>query len=134
MYKFGKTSLRRLNGVHPFLAAVCHEALGVCDVDFSVVDGVRTVERQREYYQAGTSQTLDSYHLYGLAVDLVPYIGGKLEWDDDDGYKAIAEAMNFVSRKHRWEFIRNGFEMWGWDKPHWQMNNRKGLYDVRKLR
>jgi len=47
-------------------------------MDFRVHEGVRTLERQRELFKNGASQTLKSKHLvqadgYGHAVDLYPY-------------------------------------------------------------
>jgi peptidoglycan LD-endopeptidase CwlK len=39
--------------------------------DFAVHDGVRTLEEHKEHIAAGASQTLDSRHLSGHAVDLV---------------------------------------------------------------
>jgi peptidoglycan L-alanyl-D-glutamate endopeptidase CwlK len=48
--------------------------------DFGVHEGVRELARQRQLVAAGASRTLDSYHLTGDAVDLVPWIAGRLQW------------------------------------------------------
>jgi peptidoglycan LD-endopeptidase CwlK len=66
-------SLRRLVGVHPELVRVVREAIAISAQDFSVIEGVRTYEKQREYFLAGKSRTMNSRHLTGHAVDLMPY-------------------------------------------------------------
>jgi peptidoglycan L-alanyl-D-glutamate endopeptidase CwlK len=53
---------------------------------------MRTEEQQRLYVARGASMTMDSRHLTGHAVDLVPYIDGQLRWDWPLCIK-IAEAM-----------------------------------------
>lgn len=78
MYKLSKRSLERLNNVHPDLVYVIKLALELGIIDFSVVEGVRSLETQKEYVDKGVSRTLNSKHLiqsdgYGHAVDLYPY-------------------------------------------------------------
>lgn len=70
---------RRLRGVHPDLAAVVR--LAATRADFAVVEGLRSLDRQRQLVAAGASQTLDSRHLTGHAVDLAPVVGGQIRWD-----------------------------------------------------
>lgn len=102
-FKLGTTSRQRLEGVHPQLVKVVERAIELTTQDFAVLEGVRTIERQRQYVKRGVSQTMNSKHLkqadgYGHAVDLVP-------WGDFDGngksepswswelFYPIAEAM-----------------------------------------
>lgn len=78
MYKFSARSLDNLVGVHPDLQDVVHMTMSMQIMDFSVVEGVRTKERQKQLYDAGKSKTLRSKHLiqsdgYSHAVDLYPY-------------------------------------------------------------
>jgi len=131
-YKLSERSLSRLVGLHPALSFAVTEAIRVTPVDFGVIEGVRTIERQRELVETGKSKTLDSYHLYGLAVDLVPYIDGRYRWDDDTAFSAVAGAMKQVIDTHGLK-IDWGWELWQWDKPHWQMTGMKTVYDVRRL-
>jgi peptidoglycan L-alanyl-D-glutamate endopeptidase CwlK len=96
-YKLGKHSLRELKGVHPDLVKLVKLAIKYTDQDFTVHDGLRTIEEQTEYVRRRVSRTMKSLHLpqddgYGHAVDLVPYINGKLRWELDACY-GIAEAM-----------------------------------------
>lgn len=78
MFKFSEFSLKNLYGVHPLLANCVHEAMDMQVMDFRVVEGVRSKERQKELFDAGKTQTMNSKHLiqsdgYGHAVDLYPY-------------------------------------------------------------
>ena len=48
-FVFSKRSLRNLEGVHPDLVRVVRRALELTEVDFVVVEGIRTEEKQRHY-------------------------------------------------------------------------------------
>lgn len=80
-YRLSNASEKNLIGVHPDLVAVVREAIKITDIDFAVTEGVRTMERQRKLVQAGASQTMNSRHLTGHAVDLAALLDGKLSWD-----------------------------------------------------
>lgn len=80
-FRFGEKSESNLAGVHPDLVRVVRLALTISDIDFSVHDGLRTLEEQQRLVATGASRTMSSYHLTGDAVDLVPYVGGKLRWE-----------------------------------------------------
>jgi len=131
-YKLGKRSQKRLIGVHPEIAFAVHEAIKICKIDFGVTEGVRTMKRQRKLVKQGKSKTLRSYHLNGLAVDLVPYIKGNYRWDNSNAFKEISKAMRTVVKRYRLD-VQNGFAMWGWDKPHWQMTGWRNKYDIRRI-
>lgn len=83
VYHLGARSLAELEGVHEHLLAVVKRAIEIAPIDFAVVDGKRTVEEQRAYVASGASQTMDSRHLTGHAVDLVAFIGNKARWELD---------------------------------------------------
>jgi len=85
-YVLGSKSLAKLEGVHPRLVRVVKRAIELTSQDFAVVDGLRTLEQQKELVKRGASKTLRSKHLrqadgYGHAVDLVPYINGSPRWE-----------------------------------------------------
>lgn len=121
-FKFSDLSLRRLEGVNPKLRAVVERALQISQVDFMVSEGLRTIERQRELYAQGRTKpgkkvtwTLHSKHLEGSAVDLVPVVGGKPDWEDLKNFDAIAKAM-LQAAKEQGVKVR-----WGAD---WDMDGR----------
>jgi len=84
--------------VHPDLTAIVKLAIQRTTVDFTVVEGVRTLERQREYVARGASQTMASYHLPqadGLshAVDLAPLIDGVIPWSNWQAFVGLAQVV-----------------------------------------
>lgn len=81
IWVFGDRSLSNLKGVNPRLIQVAIKSLGWSDVDFAVTDGVRTIEEQRALVACGATRTMDSKHLTGDAIDLVPFVGDKLRWE-----------------------------------------------------
>ena len=91
-YVLGKRSLKSLRGVDPLLVKVVKRAIEITKQDFMVLEGVRTLERQRELVARGASKTLRSRHLTGDAVDLVVW-NDTIDWNDIAGYKAIGAAM-----------------------------------------
>ena len=65
-FKLGKRSLSRLEGVDERLVAVVKYAIGISKVDFTVLEGLRSIGRQRELVKRGNSQTMKSKHIEGL--------------------------------------------------------------------
>jgi len=91
-FKLSQRSLDRLDSVDPDLIKVVKYAIGVTKVDFGVIEGVRTLEKQKELVAAGPSKTMNSKHLKGLAVDLMAYVGGRGCWELKV-YDDIADEM-----------------------------------------
>ena len=115
-YALGSASRAQLVGVHPRLVAVVERVIVLTVQDFAVHDGVREQAEQAALVAAGVSRTLDSKHKrqsdgYGHAVDLVPYIAGRLRWDWPGCYR-VAVAMRAAA-------IEAGLALtWGgvWDR------------------
>ena len=91
-FKLSQRSLDRLEGVKPDLVNVVKRAIELTKVDFGVIEGLRTEERQKELVEKGASQTMKSKHLTGDAVDLMAYLDGKACWEIPV-YEPIADAM-----------------------------------------
>ncbi len=94
---FGEKSKTNLVGVHPIMVRVANLAITKSAADFSVFEGVRTLDRQRKLVAAGASKTLKSKHLvhedgFGHAYDLVPWIDGMPRWEWGPIYE-IARAV-----------------------------------------
>jgi peptidoglycan L-alanyl-D-glutamate endopeptidase CwlK len=116
----GARSLSRLEGVHPDLVRVVKKAAAMSDLDFTVLEGLRTIERQRQLMAQGATRTLNSRHLTGHAVDLAPMIGGKVSWDWPLYHrlakivKAAAAAENVpIQWGGDWRTFKDG--------PHWEL-------------
>ena len=133
-FKLGKTSLDRLQGVDETLVNVVKRAIEISEVDFTVMEGVRTLERQRELYAQGRTApgkivtwTMKSKHIEGKAVDLVPY---PLDWNDLEKFNKIKDAM-FQAAKELdvnlrwgadWDGDGNYREKGEYDSPHFEIN------------
>lgn len=92
----GQRSLSRLEGLHPDLVRVVKKAAAISDIDFTVLEGLRTVERQKQLMKQGATRTMNSRHITGHAVDLGAMIGGAVRWDWSL-YMKIAEIMRSSS-------------------------------------
>lgn len=128
MYRLGTRSRNNLIGVALDLQRVVELAITITDQDFTVVEGVRSLERQKRLVASGASTTMNSRHLTGHAVDLIPYpfhgdfdSDGVPNIDDWDQYYPIATAMKEAAQqlgiKVEWGGDWNSFK----DGPHWQL-------------
>jgi peptidoglycan L-alanyl-D-glutamate endopeptidase CwlK len=105
MFVLGSTSANHLRGVHARLVNVVHLAMEITLQDFSVIEGVRSLEDEQENIRKGTSHLSDPRDCkhclqkdgFGHAVDLAPYVDGKINWDWANIYP-IAFAMKNASR------------------------------------
>lgn len=119
-FVLGSKSRKKLEGVHPDLVRIVERAIEITKQDFTVVDGLRSLERQRELVKSGASKTMNSRHLTGHAVDLAPYVKGSISWDWKyfypiaDAMKAAAKELNIpVEWGGDWTSFKDG--------PHWQL-------------
>ncbi|WP_439587481.1 M15 family metallopeptidase [Hydrogenophaga sp.] len=122
-YKLGKRSIERLAGVHGDLVRVVQRAIELSDVDFTVLEGVRTKARQSELYKAGASTTMNSRHLTGHAVDLGAWVAGEVRWDWPLYYK-IAEAMKSAAGELNVPIVWGGDWITFKDGPHFELNRK----------
>jgi peptidoglycan LD-endopeptidase CwlK len=119
-YQLGNRSLQNLSGVHPDLVAVVKRAIELTEQDFTVLEGIRNINRQRELVKTGKSTTMNSRHLTGHAVDLAPW---PISWEWE-GFYPIADAMKAAA-----EELDVNLE-WGgdWksfpDGPHFQLSRK----------
>jgi peptidoglycan L-alanyl-D-glutamate endopeptidase CwlK len=119
-FKLGLRSKQRLKGVHPHLVKVVERAIQISEVDFTVIEGLRTYERQRQLVKAGASQTYRSRHLTGHAVDIAAWVGGTVRWDwplYDKLAAAMKQAAKEVGVKIEWGGDWKSFK----DGPHFQL-------------
>ena len=71
MFQLSEKSISKLAGVHPDLVKVIKRAIEITPVDFTVIEGLRTKERQAYLLKSGKSKTMRSRHLTGHAVDKI---------------------------------------------------------------
>lgn len=119
-YVLGRGSLAKLTGVHPDMIRVIKRAIEITPVDFQVLEGVRTMARQKQLVAQGASTTMRSRHLTGHAVDVVPLIDGKVSWHWPHYYplaEAIKKAASELGVVIEWGGDWTSFK----DGPHWQL-------------
>lgn len=94
---WSKRSLQNMQGLHPDLRKVCDLALQKSPVDFIIIGGRRSLAQQRIYVKQGKSMTMNSRHLYGLAVDYCG-VGGSFDTKIlrliAGGFKEAAKELN----------------------------------------
>lgn len=119
-FSLGPRSIARLKGVHPDLVRLVERAIEITTVDFTVLEGLRTLERQKALVAAGASHTMKSRHLTGHAVDLAAWVDDQVDWSWPL-YDKIAVAMKTASSQLKvpveWGAEWVSFK----DGPHWQL-------------
>lgn len=126
-FALSNRSLDRLAGVHPVLERIVKTAITLSKVDFTVVEGVRSLAKQREYYDLGKSRTMNSRHLTGHAVDLMPYGDfdgdGRFEgsWELAHFYP-LNDAMQAAAAHHGAKITWGGSWATFLDAPHFELD------------
>jgi peptidoglycan L-alanyl-D-glutamate endopeptidase CwlK len=116
----GTRSLSRLEGVHPDLVRVVKKAAAMSDLDFTVLEGLRTVERQKQLVSQGASKTMNSRHITGHAVDLAPMIAGEVRWDWPL-YHKLAKIVKSAAADEKVPLQWGGDWRAFKDGPHWEL-------------
>lgn len=144
-FVLGRGSRLKLIGVRPNLVQLVELAITMTPVDLTVTDGVRTKEQQALNVARGVSNTTNSRHLTGDAIDVCPWVNGGIPWPDPRKHTA-AQQQELLDR-YWWPVAHTMFEaadklgmliQWGndWDLdgvpvgpdpdeslvdfPHWQ--------------
>lgn len=119
-FEFGARSLARLSGVHPDLVKVMKRAIACSTLDFTVLEGLRTLERQKQLMASGATRTMNSRHLTGHAVDIAPLIDGEVRWDWPLYHQLAAivkKAATDLEVPIQWGGDWRSFK----DGPHWEL-------------
>ena len=114
MPSFSSKSLARLNSTDERLVRVFTEV--VKHFDCTILEGKRTVDRQKMLVQQGKSKTMNSKHLKGKAVDVAPY---PIDWNDRERFTYFAGYVMGIAAKM-------GIKLrWGgdWDRDTQVSNN-----------
>jgi len=104
-FKYSKKSREKLETCHPDLQRLFNEVIK--HVDCTILEGVRTKERQEDLVRTGRSKTMNSKHLdkgdgYSHAIDVSLY---PIVWDQPEKFiafsffvKGIATSMGIKIR------------------------------------
>jgi peptidoglycan L-alanyl-D-glutamate endopeptidase CwlK len=90
------------------------------DMDFTVLEGLRTLERQKQLFAAGASTVLNSRHLTGHAVDIAPMLNGTVSWDWPL-YRRLAPIIKAAAAFEKVSIEWGGDWRTFKDGPHWQL-------------
>ena len=118
-------SKTKLLGAHPDLRKVIERAATLSPIDFTILEVVRTVARQKELVAKGASQTMKSRHIpsadgFSHAVDIAPLDGGQVSWAWPMYFKLapiIKQAAQELGVPIEWGGDWKTFK----DGPHWQL-------------
>lgn len=119
-FRFGSRSEANLVGVHSDLVKVARLALLKSNIDFAVIEGLRSTERQKELVRAGSSQTLNSRHITGHAIDVAAFVDGRIDWSWPL-YSKIAIAFKGASAELRIPIVWGGDWRTLKDGPHFEL-------------
>ena len=101
MPHFGKRSNERLKGVDIRLQHILRRLVKIMDV--TIIEGLRTQERQNELLKKGASKTKYSKHIEGKAVDVAPY---PIDWEDRERFHYMGGMLRGIAHeldiKIRW--------------------------------
>lgn len=122
-FQLGTRSVTNLTGVHQDLQKVVRLAITKTQVDFMVIEGLRSPERQMKLIAQGASQTKNSRHLTGHAVDLCALIDGEVRWDWPLYYK-IAAAMKAAAKELGVAIVWGGDWKSFKDGPHFELDRK----------
>jgi len=123
VFKLGKRSIERLQGVHPDLVRVVERAIDLTTVDFTVLEGLRSPERQQTLVASGASQTLNSRHITGHAVDLGAWVDNQVDWSWPL-YHKIANAMKAAANALGVAIVWGGDWKTFKDGPHFELDRK----------
>ena len=123
-FRFSNRSEENLRGVHPDLVKVARRAIEITEIDFMVIEGKRNEARQRQLVANGASQTMNSRHLTGHAIDCAPLVNREIPWKDWSKFKLVADAMMQAAKElgidiewgGNWTSLKDG--------PHFQLTRK----------
>jgi len=119
-FQLSERDLKRMEGVSTALVAIVHRAAEISEVQFTVTEGLRTRERQKQLVASGASQTMNSRHIIGQAVDVAALVNGEVRWDWPL-YPKIAKAFKAAATEQGKRITWGGDWKTLKDGPHFQI-------------
>jgi len=134
-WAYSQRSLTRLGTCHEDLQLLMREALvdPDCPYDITVLEGHRGKERQNRAVAEGRSRLLwpKSKHnsMPSMAVDVAPYVDGKVSWDWDHYHPLVSHIKDVWARLVANELVTGQYTLTAGadfptlrDGPHWQLD------------
>lgn len=114
----------RMHGVHPELVMVVKMAIYKSPLQFFVIEGLRNIERQKILVDSGASQTMNSRHLTGHAIDLGAMVDSDVRWDWPL-YDKIAKSMKDAAKEINVPIVWGGDWKTFKDGPHFELDRKR---------
>lgn len=136
--RFGIRSTENLHTCHADLQKVAKRAIGYGALDFSVIEGHRSIERQRRLFAEGKTK-IDGITKLGkhnqspsLAMDLLPYpaeVNGVNVWQDRQRFCVLAGLIHAAAAEEGvkirwggdWDGDGNNADSTFHDLPHFEL-------------
>lgn len=134
MHELGKVSMERLRTCDRRLQRIATEAIRITPIDFTILEGYRTIPRQQALFRQGASK-IDGINKVGkhnyspsLAMDIAPY---PIDWQDLRRFYLLAGTILSVANSQgvalRWggDWNSNGnFDDQSFhDLPHFELRD-----------
>jgi len=120
-YHFSRNSLNKLRTVHPDLVGIAYRALFMSPHDFGITEGGRSEAKQKQMVEQGKSQTMNSRHLTGHAIDFAIWHEGEWNWDLDK-YEQVADCFKEAATEYDVKIVWGGDWTSLKDGPHIQLD------------
>lgn len=138
-YKLGKNTTENLESIlisgkksSRILVEAVKDFITDTPIDFCIISngGYRSAAQQNELFIKGNSRCdgydQKSYHQSGLAVDLVPWVGGKTTWAERECFYLAGAFMSYCKRMNLpitsgADWNNDGNIKDGWDPCHMQI-------------
>ena len=95
-YFLSEDSEKILSQINPALEQVVRRAVAISDIEIQVFHGKRTLAEQDEFFRKGVVQGSHSGHIYGAAVDIMPYIRGRM-CPETEVFDEVAMSMKYAA-------------------------------------
>ncbi len=125
IWKLGRKSQARLNDVNHALICVVNTALEISPIDFGITCGLRSLEEQKKLVAKGKSKTMRSLHLIGHAVDIVPFVFGRYQYDWPYFYPVI-DAFIQASKDNEFKIEWGG----AWNIDMWRCRHAQAAQEM----
>lgn len=122
-FVLNKRSEGNLVGVHPDLVKVVRRAAEISPLAFIIIEGPRTVARQKQLFASGATRTMNSRHITGHAVDAAALVAGQVRWDWPL-YQKIADAMLQAAKELKIPIVWGGNWSTFKDGPHFELDRK----------
>ncbi len=107
-----ETAYRKLDKLNPDFKKKVELFLSKVDKEIFIAESWRSDKRQKELIAKGLSKIARSNHQDGLAIDIAFY-GKELYPNDYAKWRKVADIARDCG-------IEWGYDLWNWDKPHFQ--------------